>query len=396
MQKYRRNKFFFIKLFVCVSIIFLVIIGISKGFLQDSVTAGKLYACLDRASVLMPTLTPWQSVGGCGAGGSGGGTDGIKWVGEGVSGGYLEVEVLPKYNFGQNFHFLNVAPRFSFKPKWNTTIGLTLPFASKTAGVQYRTNQNEETKVTGGMSDLSLDVSRDFGSEGQFTIGLAMTFPTGQYDIKRGPESAKKILPNNLQIGSGVYSAGLTVTYSRDVENGLWLFDGAYNYPFALRLFSQENEFLDTYYSAYKNEQGNSRFYYRAKHYGENDLGDYIPPSLSVSAIYAYRGVPNYVHSVGLTLSVPLAVAWIHSENVNIYDPRPDPDHKAWQMVLTYGLEFSRDKFPVFMAVALPIHDKSPGDTGYDPDPMKKWNGPDWEDFFRQWILAVGIKSAMF
>ena len=38
---------------------------------------------------LTPPFMPWQSIGGCGAGGSGGGTDGIKWVGEVVTGGLL-------------------------------------------------------------------------------------------------------------------------------------------------------------------------------------------------------------------------------------------------------------------------------------------------------------------
>lgn len=345
---------------------------------------------------LKPGMMPWQGVGGCGAGGSGGGSDGIKWIGEGVSGGILDVEILPKFNFGQNFHFISIAPRFSVKPTWKTGLGLSIPFSSKTASVQFGANLQEQTMTTGGLGDITFDVSRIVGSEGQFSLGFSLTIPTGQYDIKRGPESDKKILPNNLQMGGGIYNAGFTLNYTKDVENGMWLFDAGYNYPFNLKLFSKENEFIDSYYSNYKDQIGNARFYYRAKHYGENDLGDYVPPSLSLGAVYAYRGKENFVHSVGLTFSAPLGVAWIHSYKTDIYNPIPDPDHKAWRASLSYGLEFSREKFPVYIAIAKPISDKSPGDTKGDPNPMKKWNAPDWESFKNEWIIAVGIKSTMF
>lgn len=347
---------------------------------------------------LTPTLMPWQSIGGCGAGGGGGGSDAIKWVGEGVSGGLVEVEVLPKYHFGRNFHFLIIDPRFSFKPTWKTGIGIRVPFASKTAEVQYRKNQAATTITTGGMGDLSFDISRIVGSEGQFSLIFGLTLPTGQYDIKRGVE--EYFVPNNLQMGSGVYIADLGFNYSRDVENGLWLFDASFRYPFNMKPFSKENEFLDEYFSDYKSDTHNDRFYYRLKHYGENDLGDYIPPGMSGGFTYAYRGVQNYVHSFGLTFSAPFGVAWIHSERSDVYDPRPDPDHEAWRAALVYGLEFSRPKYPVFIAVAMPIHDKSPKnidpDKEYDPEPMENWNAPDWEDFLQQWTVAVGIKSAMF
>lgn len=353
---------------------------------------------LSYSGLLLPTVTPWQSVGGCGAGGSGEGADGIKWVGEGVSGGLIEVEILPRYNFGRNFHFLTIPPRFSFKPKWHTEIGFIIPFASKTAEVQYRENQAATTVVTGGMGDITFDFKRIFGSEGQFFLMFGLTFPTGQYDIKRGPE--ENFVPNNLQMGKGIYNASLTFNYLRDVENGLWLFDGSFSFPFNMKPLSKENKFLDEYFSDYKSQTSSDRFYYRFKPYGESDLGDYVPPRLSTGVTYAYRGVPKYVHSFGFSFSAPLGVGWIHSENSSRYDPRPDPDHKAWEVVLVYGLEFSRPKFPVFIAVALPIHDKAPGkvdpDKEYDPEPMKDWNAPDWEDFFQQWAVAVGIKSALF
>src|SRR5512141_1792416 len=69
------------------------------------------------AGAVMPT--PWNCVGGCGAGGSGGGSAGIRWVGEGVSGGRVRLECLPKYNIGENFSFLTMAPRLTVNLTWN-------------------------------------------------------------------------------------------------------------------------------------------------------------------------------------------------------------------------------------------------------------------------------------
>jgi hypothetical protein len=338
-------------------------------------------------------LTPWASIGGCGASGSGSGSDGIKWIGQGVSEGLVKVEVLPKYNFGKNFSFVTIAPKFSIRPVWNWQIEVQVPFSSKTAAVQYKSNQPENTRITGGVGDLSLYVARTFGMEGEFSGGLTVTAPTGQYDIKRGPEQA--FMPKNLQMGGGLWAAAISLNYSRDVHNGMIIIDGSYYYPFAVRL-SGQNEFLDTYYKAYITESDNKRFYYRFKPYGENDLGDYTPPGVSGGVTYAYRKVHGYVHSFAATAAIPLGVAWIHSEQSNSYNPMPDPDHKAWNLTLSYGIEFSRDKFPIFCAVALPIHDRSPGDTKGDPEPMRQWNGADTKSLFQEWVVAVGFKGGLF
>jgi hypothetical protein len=234
------------------------------------------------------------------------------------------------------------------------------------------------------------------GSQGQFSFLFSLGLPTGQSDIKRG--NTNEFLPKNLQMGGGIYSGTLGLSHTRDVDKGLWLFDANFSYPFNMKPFTGENEFLDTYYDGYKDRKSNKRFYYRFKPYGENDLGDYTPPSLSGSATFAYRGVPNYVHSFGLAFSAPLGVAWIHSESSSKYDPRPDPDHQAWMALLSYGLEFSKPKYPLFFAVALPIHDKSAGaqENEYDPTPMRKWNAPDWGDILKQWTFAFGFKASLF
>ena len=360
----------------------------------SSLTSGVRY--LDQLTT--PVTTPWQSIGGCGAGGSGGGSgDGIRWTGNGVSGGLIDVELLTRYNFGQNFKTAMFTSRFSFKPVWTSMIAVTVPFSSKSGAVQYRSNQPEETRVTGGLGDLSFDYTRTFGAQGTYSLGIGVTVPTGQYDIKRGSDAAAEFLPISLQKGSGTYNASVLFDWTKDVENGIWLANASFYYPFAAR-FSGENEFLDTYFSAYKDSTNNRRFHYRFKPYGENDLGGFNPPSASLSLTYAYRGVEHFVHSWTVLFAAPFGVVWIPGEKAGQYDPRPDPDHKAWSSALVYGIEFSKSKFPVYLAFSLPLHDKpnTPGADEYDPKPLRKWDGPDFSDFLQQGTIAIGIKSTMF
>ena len=371
-----------------------------KSFLIEGSSLVALAAVAFYAGFNSPVTpaTPWESIGGCGAGGSGGGSgDGIKWIGQGVSGGYLEAEVFTKYNVGQNFSALSMTPHFSIKPTWDTKVGVSIPFMSHQGEVQYRSNQNPRDFTTGGLGDISFDFSKTIGSGGAASLSASLTIPTGQYDIKRGADAGKEILPSSFQKGSGLYSLTLGWDYSRDTDKGIWLYSLSYTHPFAMHLFSGENEFNDSYWSNL-NKHGD-RFKYRFKPYGENDLGAFTPPSIGGSIAYGYRGRSGIVQSFGLNFSIPLGVAWISSESVGIYDPRPDPDHQAWSMSLVYGLEFSNPDFPVFLAFSLPIHDKAGGAdpmNEYSEKPMKKWNAPDWSDIGQQWTIAVGVKGSFF
>jgi hypothetical protein len=84
----------------------------------------------------------------------------------------------------------------------------------------------------------------------------------------------------------------------------------------------------------------------------------------------------------------PLGVRWIHSHVPSEYNPRPDPDHRAWDAVLSYGIEFSKECLPLFFGIGLPIRDRR--------DTAGKWDAPDWKSFGNEWIFAFGFKAAMF
>jgi len=337
--------------------------------------------------------TPWECIGGCGAGGSGnsGGAT-VKWIGKGVSGGLIDIQSLGGYSLFRDHSVSSVVSRFSFKPTYTSQIGLTVPVYDKAASIQPSTLYPRQYEETGGTGDLGVDGTLNFGLEGEFAVMASVCLPTGQYNIVRGTDQMGYLLPSLSQLGTGLTVPALTLSYSKDVENGMWVFDATYSHPMAIRPFSGKNEFLGSYFKDYKDSTANKRFYYRLKPYGENDLGDYTPPSISGTAYYGFKGNPDVMQSFGLTFSAPLGVAWIHDEIMNgttlRYNPRPDPDQLAWSGQLVYGMEFTNPKHPLYVAIVKPIHDKK--------DPKGTWDGPDWESLKNEWGLVLGVKATMF
>lgn len=342
--------------------------------------------------LIPPALTPWGSVGGCGAGGSGGGGGGgAKWVGTGVSGGLIDLEVMYSSTVGQTYVNKTVSARLSGKPHYRITTGLSLPWNSKLGQVQYQTNETPTYAVTGGIGDISADISTPFGATGQYSVSLALTLPVGQSDIRRGPDAANFYLPASLQNGGGIWNLSLTLSKTKDVEDGIMMWDLGYSMPFMMRLITQENKYLDEYSdSAYVNAKDNDRFYYVFKPYGESDMGDFTPQSVNASYFYGYRGKEHYVHSWGITFAAKLGVAYIRDRDPSFYNPVRDPDHQMWSGSINYGLEFSKRKYPIFVSIVKPIHDQS------DAEKPWEWNGPDWKDALYSWSVAVGVKSTMF
>lgn len=380
-------------------ILLILIRGIKSSISEISKLDNKDGCEMVIPEIRLPHLTPWACIGGCGAGGSGGGSsDGIKWIGNHIGGGLIDVETMMKFNAGENFSGLSIPVRISGKPFQNITAGISIPFISLKHGeVQYQTNQDPNNRITGGFGDLSFDAGKSFGSIGQFSLTLSLSIPTGQYDIIRGSDKDKRVLPASLQMGSGLYTAGLSFSGNKDFENGILIVDASFSYPFIIS-FSGENRFLHEYFEAYSSRKDNDRFFYDFKPYGENDLGAFTPPSLSFGLFYGYKGKPKLMHSWGAVFSVPLGVAWISSEKVGLYDPKPDPDHKAWSAAIVYGVESTNLRYPVYLAISKPIHDKTNQNISdpYDSSPMNNWDGPDWRDFLNQWTIAAGVKVSLF
>jgi hypothetical protein len=355
----------------------------------------------------LATLTPWQCVGGCGAGGSGGSAADVKWIGQGQTGGLIDAEVMGSITLGQNFEYQQIKTRLSMKPTWSTNLGLTIPIVSKTGSLQPQTNFDDKTETSGGLADIMVDVSKNIGMEGEYALSLNLTLPTGQYDIKRGKENEMLYLPTSLQCGSGIFNASVGISRTIDVEKGLWVVEAFYSQPFAVN-FNGKNQFVNNGTDQYNavnrswddlTDDQKNRFQYYFKPYGENDLGGYTPPSITAAVYYGDRRHNRYVYSYGAKAFIPLGVAWIPDYSTGSYNPVPDPNFKAWSITLHYGLEFSRPEYPLYFAVNKIIGSRSSPNPNnpFDTKSLAQWHAPDMKELLNDnWIFAIGIKTTMF
>jgi hypothetical protein len=352
-------------------------------------------------------VTPWQAIGGCGAGGAGGTAADIKWIGQGVSGGLLDAEIMGSLTLGENYDYKQVKTRLSMKPTWSTGLGLTIPIVSKIGSLQPRTNYDDKTEQTAGIADMMLDFSKTLGAEGEYSLSINLTLPTGQYDVKRGKENEMLYLPTTLQRGGGIFNATVGLNRSMDVDKGLWIAEAFFSWPFAVN-FHGKNQFINDNQDQYNainsrwdllSSDRKKRFEYVFKPYGENDLGGYIPPSITAALYYANRLQRGYVHSYGAKVWVPLGVAWVPDYSASSYNPTPDPNNKTWSITLHYGLEFSRQEYPFYLAINKTITSRSTPNSNdaYDEKSLAKWHGPDMKELINNnWIFGLGIKSTMF
>lgn len=355
-----------------------------------------------KSAMFIVPPTPWQSIGGCGAGGSGGTAADIKWIGTGAQGGLINAEFMGSNTIGENYRYMQLKSRFSAKPTYSTEFGISLPIVSKIGSLQPATNYDDKTEVSGGITDLMLDFSKNLGMTGQSSLQFNLTCPTGQYDIKRGKENSMLYLPTSLQRGGGIFQSSIGLSRTIDVEKGLWIVEGYYNHPFALNV-NGKNRFINDQPDQYNelnqkwdllSAKQRERFQYHFKPYGENDLGGYTPPSISANIYYGYRGVPQYVQSFGVKAFIPLGVAWIPDFSASTYNPKPDPDFKAWTITLHYGLEFSRPEYPFYLSVNKLISSRP--STAKDEKSLAEWNAPGIPELLNTWTLAVGMKTSWF
>jgi len=136
----------------------------TKAYLLSAVIGGcaaflMILQWIPKTENALSSLTPWQCVGGCGAGGSGGTAADVKWIGQGQTGGLIDAEVMSSLTLGQNFEYKQVKTRLSMKPTWTTNLGLTLPIVSKIGALQPKTNYDDKSETSGGLADLMVDVS---------------------------------------------------------------------------------------------------------------------------------------------------------------------------------------------------------------------------------------------
>src|SRR5690606_4852474 len=188
----------------------------------------------------------WNNIGGCGSSGGGAAAGAGKWVGRGVSGGLVDLEILSNTTLGGDYLYSATAGSFTFH--WpsqpNYTAGLSLAWKSNSFEYEgYKVNADPTSRlarVTGGFGDLGLSFNRLFGNENEHSGGLSMSLPTGQHDIKRlhimglnsGYKDVRYMNPF-VQPGSGLYSLGISYEYTKTKDWGLLVFGGSYSSAWA-------------------------------------------------------------------------------------------------------------------------------------------------------------------
>ncbi|HET8938858.1 MAG TPA: hypothetical protein VFN67_35675 [Polyangiales bacterium] len=255
-----------------------------------------------RVTRLGPLLASWQSIGGCGAGSTGGvGT--VKWIGHNTSGGLFQDITLANYIHlaqGYNLIFTTQLTR-DFSDRWN--FGVLVPFAYK----RYNDYKGLDVDIANvGLADINLLGTYKFGEIRDTSLTLSVGVPTGTHEAKYRMD----LLTQEKQLGPGRITGSVVVDHMLDKDWGLIVLGGMASW------------------------RG-----------GENELGNYRAPFAS---LYGYAGyfLGPLVPSLGLALSGYL---------------KPDRDRGIEQDVptllasLNASVEWSNDWLAVLLGVSVPI-----------------------------------------
>lgn len=259
------------------------------------------------ASAVESALASWGSVGGCGAAGSSasGPGGGIQWVGRQVTGGLVDVQALTTQTFSHGNLFTAVATRLGMSAGPRFGFALNVPVLYKVGEVTVL--GATKTARISGFGDLAAELSYKLGSIGAHRVMLIGMAPTGSHDaVRQGI-----VLPQHLQLGSGVPGVTAHYQHTRDHDWGLVLLGTTATYAG-----------------------------------WANDLGDRRSPSATA---YGYAGyiAGRFVPSAGLTLfGKPMRDRERGADRPAHLDPRV-------MVVPSIGLEWSTDWIAILPAATM-------------------------------------------
>ena len=171
-------------------------------------------------------LASWATVGGCGAGGSSASAPGggIQWVGRHVTGGLVDAQALTTQTFAHGNQFTAVATRLGTGLTQRLGLALNVPVLYKVGDVTVL--GATKTARLSGFGDLSLELSYKLGAVGSHQVMLIGSAPTGSHDaVRQGI-----VLPQHLQLGSGVPGVTAQYQHTHDKDWGLILLGATANY----------------------------------------------------------------------------------------------------------------------------------------------------------------------
>jgi hypothetical protein len=290
-----------------------------------------------RVQRLGPLLASWETIGGCGAGGTGGAGTGVKWIGRNTSGGLFQLITQANYiHFRDGYNFiLGAQATRDLGQKWNT--GIFVPFVYKF----YNDYLGLPADVSNaGLGDINLLLTRRFGPINATSLTASLGLPTGTHDARYKDD----LLTQDKQLGLGRVTGSLVLDHTMDQTWGLIVLGGLLSY------------------------RG-----------GENELGNYRAP---MGSLYGYTGyfMGPFVPALGLSFSG---------------FPKPDRDRGIDQdvpLTLLAGsasLEWSNDWVAVLAGVSLPY-----ALTGHASD--TEGGNPPKVTGLQPWIAAIGISVSPF
>ena len=183
-------------------------------------------------------LASWGNIGGCGAGGGGSGaaTGGVKWVGRGVTGGAVDLQLTGGETFLEGGYYSSMTLRLGTALDHKWLMGVNLPFLVNVQQVEIAELGRERTAVLPAFGDVSVELTRKLGMDNASSLTFSLAIPTGDHDVVR----EGVVLPQQMQPGAGVFSGGMTLEHTFDQEWGLIVLGGSVNYG------GRENQIVDS------------------------------------------------------------------------------------------------------------------------------------------------------
>jgi hypothetical protein len=290
-----------------------------------------------RARRLAPLLASWETVGGCGAGGTGGAGVGVKWIGRNTTGGLFQMITQANYIHFDNAYNLIVSTQLmrDLGSKWS--FGVFVPFVHK----RYNDYLGLPVDISNsGIGDVNVLLTRRFGRINATSVTASLGVPSGTHDARYKGD----LLTQEKQLGPGRFSGSLMLDHTLDQSWGVVVLGGLAGY------------------------RG-----------GTNELGNYRAP---MGSLYAYTGyfLGPFVPALGLAFTG---------------FAKPDRDRGIEQNVpLTllagsFSLEWSTDWIAILAGVSLPY-----AFTGSNQD--TEGVGASKVTGLQPWVAAVGISVSPF
>lgn len=289
-----------------------------------------------RVQRLSPLLASWETVGGCGAGSSGG-TGTVKWIGHGTSGGLFQNITQLNYTALANGPNLTLTTQFTrdLTDQWN--VGVLVPFVYK----RFNDYMGQAFDVeNSGLGDINLLGAFRFGPINATSLSLTLGLPTGTH----AATIRNDLLTEEKQLGLGRVTGSLTLDHTLDETWGVIVLGGLLSY------------------------RG-----------GQNELGNYRAPFASA---YGYAGyfLGPLVPSLGLSLT-------------GFTDPDRDrgidQDVPLMLVSANASLEWSTDWIAVLAGVSVPFGLYSHKGMSTNPNQQSALG-------LQPWTAAIGVSISPF